>query len=345
MDPSIPAEVVLDWLVPCGVVAAVPVPPGMSGARVYRCSTADRNCLALKRWPVGVTLARIDEIHQLMRLARSHDCPLVPDIVAPQSRVGKSAALRAAGYCWDLVDWMPGEPIEADTAIEKISAGVAAIARFHLSTRHLGRRAQVAPAVVDRMLRLRQLSDRIGSLVELSDSAALNSPLEDAVRRAAQLLGTHWNQVRTQIGQSLAAHMDRPVLTQYVLRDVHRQHILFSEDRPSGLIDFDAARIDTPAVDLARWAGSFLAGPHEQAAVWQAVAAGLVRESPLLPSELVDQQIALAKLIAQASPWISLANWLVWILVEKRQFPPGSAAVAQRVSFLTKSAVQVIRAG
>jgi len=335
--PAVPDTVVRSILDPLGVVSVHSISPGMSGAKLYRCDTKeDGASLALKRWPRGTRQKRIDEVHYVMRQSRNNGCSQVP--LPALIDDAKSATLIVDGYCWDLVEWMPGQPIDVDGSLRQIQAGAETIARFHASLLGLGQQHQVAPAIIDRLSRLQELDSLMPSLLDHADRNPLVPPLGRAIHQASQLLRLNWNQVRPRIVQSLSTYADQPVNTQYVMRDVHRQHILFSDDQPSGLIDFDAVRIDTPAVDLARWAGSFLVGPHDQRSIWEAVLAGIRSGSTSREVDTGESEIDLAQSIALANPWISLANWLVWILLEKRHFPAGLPVVAGRISFLTKSA-------
>ncbi len=134
---------------------------------------------------------------------------------------------------------------------------------------------------------------------------------------------------------------------QYVLRDIHRDHILFTDREPTGLIDFDAVRMDTPATDLARWVGSFhvppgKSGDREIEKVWEAALAGFRDENSLKSCPQRDLNVGLARDLCFATTWISLANWLVWVLCQQRAFPAGQNAVARRIGDLVHAATQVV---
>ena len=43
------------------------------------------------------------------------------------------------------------------------------------------------------------------------------------------------------------------------IRDIHHDHVLFSGDQVTGLVDFGILRIDTPLADMARLVGSLVA--------------------------------------------------------------------------------------
>lgn len=313
----------------------------MSGARVFCCAGGQGERYALKRWPRHVDRYRVREVHDVMRAARNSGCQLVPTVL--------NSPIQIDGYCWDLLPWMPGEPLAVDSSLPNIELGAAAIARFHSSTLHLGRRYQVAPAVTERLSRLIAIDQQLDAAL---DDAALDTvprgnmtpSLSTAVHRATQLLRLNWNEVRPKISRSLSMHAQRNVATQFVLRDVHREHILFADDQPRGLIDFDAIRIDTPAVDLARWAGSCWidgtnSNPRKMETIWNSVMAGFRSKCTFRKGDFDESELEMARAIAFANPWISLANWLIWLLTEHRQFPSGPETVAQRISTLSDSAV------
>src|SRR5205085_7730253 len=50
---------------------------------------------------------------------------------------------------------------------------------------------------------------------------------------------------------------------QPAIRDVHHEHVLFTGDQVTGLIDFGALRIDTPLTDVARLVGSLVGDDAE----------------------------------------------------------------------------------
>ncbi len=309
------------------------VAPGMSGARIFCCRNELGNRFALKRWPTGSDRERIDKVHHVMCQSRNNHCQLVPEVL--------QTCLQSNRYCWDFVQWMPGKPLDADASLDSIQRGAAAIARFHASTTALGQRIQVVPGVIERLNRIRELGPMMGSLLNTTAIGRLQAPLAEAVHRAAQLLRFKWDQAIPQITRSLLVFAQQPVMTQYVLRDVHREHVLFNDGRPSGLIDFDAVRVDSKAIDFARWVGSFQKYYEDPDAAWHAVLAGVQDNCPSKEGLFVETDLALAKALAGSNPWISLANWLDWLLVDQRRFPAGPDAVTRRIIELTDAASQV----
>ena len=62
------------------------------------------------------------------------------------------------------------------------------------------------------------------------------------------------------------------------LRDIWHDHVLFTGDKVTGMIDFGAVDIDTPATDIARLVGSLVG---DDAAGWQSGIAAYSDVRPL----------------------------------------------------------------
>ncbi|MCG8650598.1 MAG: phosphotransferase [Pirellulales bacterium] len=311
---------------------------GLSGAWIFRCRDDRGESWALRRWPAGTAHGRIDQVRQVMRWTRQQGCEFVPRLPGSPAADDAVEIVAVDSQFWDLSQWMPGEPLSHDADLQSIQTGAAAIARFHQATRKLGTRRQPPPAVGARLARLDQL-DRVlpavlgGSISGFTDQAGIQRVIE----RAADLLRLNWTEVRQRIRRSLIRYQDLPVETQCVLRDVHREHLLFEGGKVSGLIDFDAIREDTPVADLARWVGSFEAsGGIDQ--VWDAALAGYFQISPSPPETVGDPHGSLGRDIAFATTWIGLANWVVWMVVDMRQFSATEDRVVSRIGQLIRSA-------
>ncbi len=345
IDDQVPAAVVDTLLRPLGIKTARLVSGGFSGAKVFCCQDATGRQFALRGWPRKVKRKRVEEVHRVMSAAHASGCEIVPPLVANE---GDSRATYLQQRYWDVTHWMPGAPLPADAGPDEIKRGAAAIARFHQAVRPLGCKVQPPPAAASRLQRIRELDRDLPAVKTNNPSFVSKDPrLTDAVSSACRLLWENWTEVADQIVRSLTRHQQAEVETQYVLRDVHREHILFDRSRPSGLIDFDAVRIDTPMTDLARWVGSFSASDDEQ--TWQQALAGYLEHSPssdqrgfshLSAAETLNapaDRLRLARDLGFATNWISLANWVIWIIVEKRAFPGGPGAVATRIAELLRS--------
>ena len=357
--PAIPAQLVREVLDPMGVAAVKPLPPGMSGARDCRLGLRTGELRVLKRWPPDTSWDRVAEVDRIVTHSRERGCALTPQLFpiiparsgdpessgetmeSAHSTVGPTHRL-ISNACWQVMQWMPGQPLQETADLESIERGAAAIAEFHRSVADLGSSTEPAAAIGTRLRRAAELKPLVAQLMAMGPSAVLevtDPQLEAALFQARQLVIWKWDEVANTITRSLNRYVGEPLYNQFVLRDVHRENALFVEGLPMGLIDFDAVRIDTPWTDLARWAGSFLGGPHPSEQVWEASMAGFSRNHPLNEGPEMEFGGHLARDLSFATNWIGLTNWLVWLVLEKRSFATSARTIASRIEGLRRSAV------
>lgn len=170
------------------------------------------------------------------------------------------------------------------------------------------------------------------------------TPLADRLLAALDWLATSDCQRRlADFKQRLRRHSqsDWSAQLQWVLRDVHREHLHFVGDTHSttspskaltvaGIIDFDAIGLDHVATDLARWAGDFVNQPLS------AAVAGYREIRPLS-----DDAVELAADLMYTGTVAALANWTDWLVWEKRKFPVDATMIQARLEHLIDSACQI----
>ena len=410
------------------IASIQPMPPGLSGAVVYRVLTKSGHKFVLKGWPSRTSASRIAEIHRIAEFVRANGCEEVPAVAAcdvSRSSSGQVAnpldppghpdrspipnrrsipaqkrktVVSFGGRCWDLVRWCDGEPLPAHAEPERIGLGASTIARFHAASRKIpdgqlspqtierglagGRRVPAVAVRLQRIAEIDRLIPRIASAARATGDLARvgvnelgQRPLSRSIDRAVQLLLDRWSAASWALTRSLMSFDHVRLDRQLVLRDVHREHLLFSDPTEqqgsdadtmphvTGLIDLDAARIDTPATDLARWVAGFLAvsspggidplpgrnslivpdsnlagvgsqtgGSNESSrddAVWQSTFAAYRQVLPLSREEE-----RLARELLGATAWVSLANWVDWVCLEKRSFDARPEILAARIDWL-----------
>ncbi|MEL6104723.1 MAG: aminoglycoside phosphotransferase family protein [Planctomycetota bacterium] len=284
---------------------------GMSGASVFRCEGPQR--YALRRWP-PTSVARFREIHRVVETAGG-ECKLFPKwhIAADQSDL----VLDEHRVIWDLCDWMPGEPLETSATQEQIVRGVAAIAIAHRGMARLGEDVGTSAAVAERIQRVRAIQRQLPRALARIDGTP--SQLLSTLQEARRVL-IRWETVWDALTRRLASLEQDQFLRHFVLRDIHREHILFQDGTPSGIIDFDAIRRDTPLLDLSRWVAGFDQFRDRPAEVIDAALAGYRGEKRFRAGTDGSQDRKLVGLLAAATTWIGLANWVVWIALDSRQF-------------------------
>jgi len=123
-----------------------------------------------------------------------------------------------------------------------------------------------------------------------------------------------------------AAQVEVP--QQVCLRDIWHDHILFSEDRVSGIIDFGALAWDTVAMDVARLLGSLTVDYGEY---WQRGLAAYHEAHALGENELL-----LVQAFDRSTVLMSGLNWMDWIFRQNRVFDDGSAILARMDHILAR---------
>lgn len=281
---------------------------GLSGAQFWRL-VAPRGALGLRCWPIEhPTPERLGFIHAVLQHAADRGIDFVP---VPMATTRGDTFYQQAGRLWELTPWLPGAAdYENSPRVEKLRAAMIALAKFHLAVVNfpVATRLGPAPAVTQRLARLRELQN--GGIATLS-AAVDESIWPEMVLLAHRMVIDLPHVVPATIAQ-LAPLADVPLPLQVCIRDVWSDNILFAGDVVTGLVDFGAVGVDTPATDIARLLGS-LAG--DDAASWRAGLDAYSSVRPLTPDE------------SRAVPTLDLAgtvlggcNWLRWIYVDRRRF-------------------------
>ncbi|WP_153557161.1 aminoglycoside phosphotransferase family protein [Roseimaritima sediminicola] len=405
--PSLPAAVLSAFRLDAAKIRAEKLDGGFSGALLYRLrhaggagqgggATGAPKFTVLRRWPQGTAASRVREVQTVTAAARRRGCTLVPATLHDADEV-----VAADGYLWQHSDWVPGvpcafSPAEPEAFVCAIGRAAAAVGRFHAAVADLTPHTAASPhaepivpahsvgppgppAVIQRYQRLRYFDDWLPR----SDSACGSASAPAWALRAEATLRMLWPRhvARLQAALRNAHESEAATPLQYVLRDCHHGHILFDRDRlqVTGLIDFDALRIDTPATDLGRLVFSFAActtasqellggeGQGEnvsQRPISPAIATGLeaadaqldawrnwLREA-LWPAAVAgirqecsfsDQQANLAIVLGEATTLLALANWVKWTKEAcSTDSPPGPArldSIRNRVEALSQFAI------
>ena len=215
---------------------------GMSGARLWKFSSP-RGPMAARAWPVGGrSLGEIETIHAWLN--RANTLTFVPVPVAAKS--GRTIH-EIAGISWEIAPWMPGEADrEEPPSLARVRSAFAALAAFH---ERLGPSTECgfSPGLAMRAREIEDLPQFITSW-----TAIVRSAPEDDVRAMALEWLAIASRIAIRILPEIRAAASLAVALQPVLRDARPDHLLFINDRVTGLVDFGAMGIDTVAADLAR---------------------------------------------------------------------------------------------
>lgn len=309
---------------------------GLSGALVFRCAKPNGHA-CLRRWPKGYpSESYLYTIHAAMKHLKSDGIAAVPEIY---SSTQGATVVREQGYLWELTEWMPGKAdyLEQPNSV-RLTAATTLLAQihtawetFHPATQEPNALATLpiptprnsvapSPAVAERH---RRLSEVLGG----NDLAALGHQTRDPweaelVRETQALVVEHGPRLLEQ----LAELMQTPSAVHFVLRDIWSDHLLFTENAVTGVIDFGAARTDEPATDLARMLGSLEPFSQEQ---W---AAGFEEYKRLRP----EIDLGRVQVLDRASCLLSAVQWAKWMIAERKEFDVPRAKLLARWELFIK---------
>lgn len=297
---------------------------GFSGARVWSVQTTTGR-YAVRWWPSGWSLARLSGLHQLLRSL--HQAGLSYIAVPLPNQRGETLMQWGDQYV-QVEPWLPGETDRAPGASRR-AAAMEALARWHQAAaqyRPLSphqawfavRPPQPAPAVLERRQRLRQLQ-----------AEHLRRAAEQAVHRAGPEARALIERMTTRILQQAEPVLKEldiaaswTVSVQPVLRDIWREHVLFTGDAVSGLIDPSACRTDTVAADLSRLLGSWWG---RDISAWTEALAQYQKHRSLTAAER-----NLIPILHHSGVLLSGVTWLEWLGPEQR-FSPNDPRVLRRL--------------
>ena len=292
-------------------------PGGFSGAQIWRLTTPSGE-LCLRRWPPEHPSGeRLQFIHSVLEHASEQGFRLA---AVPLRRTDGSPFVSLNGSLWELTPWLPGRPnFRPARLLEKLGAALRSLAEFHLATERFPGAGgiSVSPTVLERQVYLDELirgrAEQIGSHVR----ASVWPELEHRARRIVRLFAGAAPSIAMELLQ--VNRFETPL--QPCIRDVHDEHILFDDNRVTGLIDFGAMRIDSVAVDIARLLGSMAVDDPD---AWSA---GLTAYESVRPLSKNERRLILA--FDRSSVLMSGMNWLKWIYVEGREFADTRAVLAR----------------
>ncbi len=246
---------------------------------------------------------------------------IVPDVMAWSDQ---SWCLEYASSIWTIETWRPGIPVDPTTVISDalLDQAFDILERLHAIGRQLGIQRVVSPGLVERTKRLDhwssvdtsswsqridELEARISTILELSVWKDILSRTLDRLREKEGLL-------RSELQRLVSS----PVDCHWIIRDLWRENILVDSEHISGIIDFGAARVDWPFLEIVRWLSSWLA-PND----------------PRIPNMLeAHNMLSMARdyrFLDHLSTMLSLLQWFQWLLFANISFEGRENRVRARV--------------
>jgi len=317
---------------------------GFSGAAFWQLSTK-RGLLCLRRWPSHADPnwpERLDFIHAVLEHVARREFSLVP---MPIRTLQGASHVRRDGHHWELTAWLPGRadylPLRRP---EKLLAALTALAEFHGAAadfRELDQEPAPSPGILARRRQIDDLRTRgLPAIAAAIDNAprpahGIDGHDRTAIVGLARRLLPLYARAEEPVLQKLIAAERSRVPLQPCIRDIWHDHVLFLENRVSGLIDFGAMRTDNVAGDVARLLGSFsfdsfdsfdASKSETDAELWRD---GLAAYESVRPLSADERQ--LVGVFDRSTTLLAGINWLEWLFVERRTFA-DLAAVRVRLA-------------
>lgn len=278
---------------------------------------SDGEGYCLRKWPANTDSVRLEQTHEVIQTVFRTGCEYIPLPFAHNDLFGSPCRtlLSHAGTNWQLEPWMPGQADYHENPSDiRLTSAVQALAKIHVSIdQNFESKVGPCPAIAERTSQLAKLIN--GKIHEI-DLACINNA-KDEFQEIAVVLSSEFNRLANRLMYELVQVQQLPVRISYCIRDVWHDHVLFSGDQVSGIVDFGALREDSRAVDFSRLLGS-LCGDDD--AKWNV---GLNAASEIMPLE--PHELTLLPILDRSSVMLSLVNWMQWLFVEGRKFESDRA--------------------
>jgi Ser/Thr protein kinase RdoA (MazF antagonist) len=310
---------------------------GFSGAVIVRVET-EIGDYCLRGWPVN-SLPR-DRILGLHRLLDSVFQQGATQTTVPVFAENGSSLIFMQGRFWQLEPWMSGTADFHDTPSDvRLTATMACLARWHRAASLFSPRPEErewffcksnahSPAVLERLELIQEWTEGKSQRLKQSMSRNADSPF----RGVAEEIVQRFDRLAPALSRQMKAALQVPFELQPCLRDLWHDHVLFSGDEVTGLIDASACRSENVAADLSRLLGSFVRDDRSR---WEFALNEYARHRKLS----VDEE-GLVVLLDRSGVLLSGMTWLDRFYLKKVRIGNESAvlvrleAILKRLEFL-----------
>lgn len=246
-------------LFPCG--------RGFSGAIVCRVETP-LGLFCLRGWPPqSYPVERILGLHSLLGYVFREG---VTQVSVPLESLAGETLVEQHSRLWQLEPWMPGianfhdYPSQLELKKNKLKSAMRCLANFHTATKTFQptekqhawffvKETGYSATVRERLQFLKSCdNDSEDSLSNLSPE---NTPVE--LKQLLWKVVSSFRRMRPEIENNLTLCSNERYPLQPCLKDIWHDHVLFTKDEVTGLVDASACRSDSIATDLSRLLGSF----------------------------------------------------------------------------------------
>jgi Ser/Thr protein kinase RdoA (MazF antagonist) len=280
---------------------------GWSGARLWRYESG-RGRLLVRAWPVdGPGRDALEQIHRWLE-----EASCLGFVPVPVPALDGRTLQEQGGRFWEISPWLDGLAPERPPSVARLRSGFTALAAFHQGLRR-DRARGPSPGIQARLREVVGLIREGFDVLERVVGRAAPDPRRESARRWLARART----AAPRLVEPLRRASGQDVPLQPCLRDARPEHLLFSGDRVSGLVDFGAMAIESVAADLARLCSEWL-GPDRRAR-----AEGLAAYVSVRP--LDASEIALMGVFEDSAALLGAGHWVRWHFLEGRVFDDPSA--------------------
>ncbi|MDA0835259.1 MAG: phosphotransferase [Planctomycetota bacterium] len=278
-----------------------------SGAKIYRVETAIGS-FALRGWPPGqFPRHRIIGLHDLLEFLSERG---IVQVAAPVRTISGETIWNDGHRDWHLEPWKPGNAdFLVDPNSEKLQNAMISLADWHQAavlwtpprdsaTWFSSSIAGPSSAITDRIMRI----DYWSGAPQVELRRALSKEPESAWTESATIVLAHFDRLAAAARVDLHRLSQVQFSRQPCLRDLWSDHVLFTGNHVTGLIDPTACRNDNVAVDLARLLGSFLGDDEPR---WQEALRTYHEHRPM---SAVERE--LVRTLDRANVLLSAMTWL-----------------------------------
>lgn len=302
---------------------------GFSGAQLWKVHSqqsasgeARPGCaedFCLRRWPLHhPDLDRLQWINLVLVHVVSNGCP---EIAVPREANSGQRFIAQEGFLWEVAPWMPGKADFASDANEERLSNVAnVLARFHLGSAQVNLDFRNSPNAKSRYDALTSAGELIAVIEKTTKQSS--TPCVNFLRELLIRLGV---ETANKLAAGLEPFVGEVFPVQPVIRDIWHDHILFTGNQVTGIVDFGAMQMDSVALDLARVLGSIVGDQPQR---WNTALEVYSQTRPLQ-----QREIEFAFALDQSASFLGSLNWLKWILIDQRSFEVD-ADVEKRISHL-----------
>ncbi|MEM7313053.1 MAG: phosphotransferase [Planctomycetota bacterium] len=304
--------------------------PGFSGAVVWQVTPKHARDhsgpYCLRKWPPGFRLDRILWIHNRLEQFQSSGASR---LAVPLRSLTGETFVTVGGHHYELARWLPGVADFAERPTEKrLESAMQALAEIHeISSKFDVRPDLPVPskkatsAGLNRRLQglERTLAGRLDRIVDAVGGNASRETVE-VVHASNNIVAG----VRRLGPNALSDLRDAANMTTeqtVCLRDVWHDHILFTGDAVTGIVDYDAMEIESPAGDVARLLGSLVGNRR---AGWEA---GLAAYTAV--RTVSDEFRDLTAAFDMGNRLLSGLQWLEWRFVDRHSFATTEQATSR----------------